>query len=109
MTPERYQRIGQLFDEALELSPEHRAAWLEQSCGADAELHAEVEKLIANHVESEDFLSRPAMHVAATLVAKTQSPSVMGKQLGPYQILALLGAGGMGQVYRAKDTRLGRR
>ena len=78
MTPERYQRIGQLFDEALELAPEQRAAWLDQACGADTGLHAEVENLLANHVESEEFLSRPAMDVAAALFAEKLCASVLG-------------------------------
>ncbi len=112
MTPERYQRIGQLFDEALELAPEERAAWLDRVCGpdgyVDAELRAEVEKLLANHVESDQFLSRPAMHVAATLFAQNRDSSAVGQQISHYQILSLLGAGGMGRIYLAKDTRLGR-
>ena len=47
MTPERYKRVGQLFDEALELAPEQRAAWLDQACGADTALRGEVENLLA--------------------------------------------------------------
>ncbi len=70
MTPERYQQIGQLFDEALEHASEGRAAWLAQACGADAMLRAEVENLLAHHVESGEFLTRPAMGVAAALLAQ---------------------------------------
>ena len=108
MTPERYQRVGQLFDEALECAPDQRAAWLDQACGADTGLRAEVENLLANHVESEKFLSRPAMDIAASLLAQSQPASLLGRKLSHYQILSLLGVGGMGEVYLAEDTKLGR-
>jgi serine/threonine protein kinase len=110
MTPERYQQIGRLFDAALEQAPAERVAWLERASGDDAELRAEVEKLLAHHPESDEFLARPAMNVAADLLAQNQpTPTdVAGQQIGHYQILSLLGAGGMGQVYLAKDLKLGR-
>jgi hypothetical protein len=75
MTPERYQRIGQLFDAALELALEQRTAYLEQACGVDAPLRADVEKLLANSVESGEFLSRPAMDVAAELLYQAEFQS----------------------------------
>ena len=109
MTPERYQRIGQLFDEALELAPEQRGAWLDQACGTDTELRGEVENLLANHVESDGFLSRPAMEVAAALITEKEHPSLLGQKIDHYQILSLLGVGGMGEVYLAEDTKLERR
>ncbi len=108
MTPERYQRIGQLFDEAVELEPDRRGAFLDESCQDDAGLRAEVEKLLANHVESEEFLSRPAMDIAAELLAQNQEASLEGQQIGHYQLISLLGVGGMGRIYLARDMRLGR-
>ncbi len=108
MTPERYQQIGQLFNEALELVPEQRSAWLHKTCGADDELRVEVEKLLTSQDESGEFLSRPAMHIAAELLAQNQTPTALGQQIRRYQILSLIGAGGMGQVYLARDQRLGR-
>ena len=110
MTPERYQRICQLFDEALELAPAQRAAFMADACGADVELRAEVEKLLAGMETAADYLSRPAMDVAAEMLAEQQQqpPSVLGQQISHYQIISLLGAGGMGRVFLARDTRLGR-
>jgi eukaryotic-like serine/threonine-protein kinase len=109
MTPKRYQRICQLFDEALELPPEQRAAFLDDTCGDDVALRAEVEKFLAGMEPAEDYLARPAMDVAAEILAQQQqNPSVLGQQISHYQIIALLGAGGMGRVFLARDSRLGR-
>lgn len=72
MSPERYQRLGQLFDEALKCAPDERDAWLDRVCDDDAGLRMEVNLLLTHHLESEEFLERPAMHVAATMLAQNQ-------------------------------------
>ena len=109
MSPERYQRIGELFDQALELTPERRAEWLDNATGVDAGLRVEVERLLANHLDSEQFLSRPAIDVAAELLAQNQTTCAVGKQISHYPIISLLGVGGMGEVYLARDPRLNRK
>ena len=83
----------------MERAPGERDAFLRQACDGDEPLRQEVESLLGDGLASARFLERPAVEASAGLV---------GRQLGPYQILAPLGAGGMGEVYRARDTRLER-
>src|SRR5258708_6306170 len=109
MNPERHQQIGQLYHEALELEGSERAAFLEQSCGGDAELRREVESLIAAHEKVGSFMESPAFEDAAKLLASARTKSLIGKSLGQYQIVSLLGSGGMGEVYLARDTKLRRK
>ncbi len=74
----------------------------------DEALRREVESLLANEDNAADFLSEPALGVTAKMVSNNPTSPVVGRQIGCYRILSLLGAGGMGQVYRARDTKLGR-
>lgn len=107
MKPDRSQQIDKLFGASLRREPGQRAAFLDQACGGDEELRREVEALIAAH-EQADSLASPAVKVASQGIAKQQSQSLVGRNLGPYRILSLLGAGGMGEVYKASDGRLNR-
>jgi hypothetical protein len=107
MTSDRWEEINRLYDAAVEVEEKERTSFLEKACGGDAELRREVESLLAYDKQAQQLLDRPALHVTAEKLAG-ESPSLVGRQLGPYQIQVVLGAGGMGEVYKAKDTRLNR-
>lgn len=109
MTPERYQIIKQVFNQALERPQEERPAYLASACADDPDLRTRVEALLNADEQPGEFLNAPAYEAAAELLMETPPDALVGTSLGPYQILSLLGAGGMGDVYLAKDTRLGRR
>ncbi len=109
MKPERWQQIDKLLEAALEREESQRAAFLEEACVGDEALREKVEALLAAHKQGEHFLEEPALEVAAEELAKDQVESLVGRQLGSYKILSLLGAGGMGEVFLAQDTTLDRK
>lgn len=110
MTPDRWLQIDQLLERALELPQAERDAFLTEACGADAGLRREVESLLEAHQEAEgDFLDSPALEIAARGLAAQREDSLIGKRFGSYHVISVLGVGGMGEVYLARDERLGRR
>jgi Tol biopolymer transport system component len=108
VTPYRWQQIERLFHDALERPLEERAAFLDQSCAGDESLRREVDALLDSPATANRFLDRDALEVAAGLVSVSEMPVLSGRRLGVYQLQERIGSGGMGEVYRAHDTRLGR-
>ncbi|HKQ91406.1 MAG TPA: protein kinase [Blastocatellia bacterium] len=109
MNPDRWRQIGQLYHTALELESAARAAFLEATCGDDSELRREVESLLHAHEQADGFIAGKVAGVVAEMAAQQRNTSFVGRSLGHYQTLSLIGAGGMGEVYLAEDTRLGRK
>src|SRR6516165_4792510 len=100
MTPDRWQKIRDVLCDALEVAPEQRSAFLDGACVADPDLRSEVESLLSSQGKvPSSFLQSPPI---------TSTTLMPGTKLGPYSISSLLGVGGMGEVYRAHDSKLGR-
>jgi len=108
MHQERWRRIDELFQSALELDGNRRAAFLEQTCSGDTDLRMQVERLLIHYEES--FLEEPALELVSSpeRPERAQPPATEGELVAHYRVGAKLGSGGMGVVYEAEDLKLGR-
>ena len=114
MKPARWHQIESLYNQALEVDETRRAAFLREACGSDSDLRRNLEELLAEGPKAESFLEKAALREIAHEFAGTAGSASsshqdwIGRRVGNYQFLSLLGVGGMGEVYRAHDTKLKR-
>jgi serine/threonine-protein kinase len=106
ITPDRYHQAEKMFHEVLALAPDQRAAFLDSACAADTELRAEVESLLAAYEQVDQYLDEPLMKAVTRLLPESEAEQVQA--IGHYQILRMIGKGGMGEVWLAQDTKLDR-
>jgi serine/threonine protein kinase/Tfp pilus assembly protein PilF len=109
MKAERWKQVNDLFQSAVERAPEERAAFLDEACHGDEGLRHEVGSLLTSYQQAEDFIELPAFEIAPELVTNNRSDALIGKVIGHYRIESPIGVGGMGEVYLARDERLGRK
>src|SRR5262244_2172014 len=109
MSPERWQQVKQIFQSAIERPPSERHGFISEACADDSELRSEVESLISSHDQAGDSIEAMAVQAATELLANDGGGAIVGKQSRHYEVLSRIGHGGMGEVFLAQDSSLGRK
>ena len=107
MTSERWRQLEDLFHSTRDRAPRDRAAFLDAACADDRTLREQVEGLIESFDAAGDFIEKPLIEDSLSNASRP-SGSIVGAKIGNYEILSLIGVGGMGEVYLARDARLDR-
>ena len=107
-TATRAQRVAEIVEEALERDPSEHESFIQSACNGDAAVRSEVESLLGYRAQAEGFIEQPAIETNAAFILENAGDLNPGDTVGQYQIRSLLGEGGMGEVYLAHDTSLGR-
>src|SRR5262245_45279800 len=111
VSPATFRRLREIFESALDRPPAERPSYVDRACAGDAALAGEVERMLRADAEHHRILDSSVLQWAAAAAAHVITPPTAlepGRRVGPYEIVSFLAAGGMGEVYRARDTRLGR-
>ncbi len=109
MADKNWQKVREIFDSALRRPPEERRKFVHEACGEDKTLLAEVESLLLSLGSAESFMETPAVAKVADVIEAEIKQLETGRSFGHYEIIKQIGAGGMGEVYLARDQKLDRK